>query len=154
MRQTLSADPADPIRQRGAIELIEGALAHLAAVDVEGLLVNAIVKYVESNPEVQRVSQLCAEFDLTERSLQRITARRIGLSPKWLIQRRRLQEAAERLASGETVDLARIAIEIGYADQAHLTRDFRRVTGLTPGRYAAEPRPSKRSGPPPIDERT
>lgn len=97
---------------------------------------------------------MCAEFDLTERSLQRITARRIGLSPKWLIQRRRLQEAAERLASGETVDLARIATEIGYADQAHLTRDFRRVTGLTPGRYAAEPRPSKRSDPPHIDERT
>lgn len=90
--------------------------------------------------EVQRVSQVCAEFGITERSLQRTLARRTGLSPKWLSQRRRLHEAAERLACGVVVDLARIATEIGCADQAHFTRDSRRVTGVTPGRFAAEPR--------------
>ncbi len=141
VREVVGADPADRARQRAAIGLVEGALAHLVPIDQEGLLVNAIVKYVEGDPRVQRVGQVCAEFDLTERSLQRVTARRIGLSPKWLIQRRRLHEAAERLACGVAVDLAGIAAEIGYADQAHFTRDFRRVTGLTPGRYAAEPRP-------------
>jgi AraC-like DNA-binding protein len=64
--------------------------------------------------------------------------RRTGLHPKWLLQRRRLQEAAARLRSGGT-DLARLAADRGYADQAHLTRDFRTVTGLTPGQFAAEP---------------
>jgi AraC-like DNA-binding protein len=62
------------------------------------------------------------------------------LSPKWLIQRRRLHEAAGLLAAGEMPDLATVAARLGYADQAHLTRDFRTVTGMTPGEYAREPR--------------
>lgn len=72
---------------------------------------------------------------LGERALQRLTARRLGLSPAWLVRRRRLHEASSRLRDGR-VRLADLAAELGYADQAHLTRDFRAATGLTPGRFA------------------
>lgn len=119
---------------------MERALDGLAPVDDEGLLVNAVVEYVESEPDVVRVGQVCAHVDISERSLQRLAARRIGLTPKWLIQRRRLHEAAERLATMKPLDLAGLAAGLGYADQAHFTRDFRTVTGLTPGAYAREPR--------------
>ena len=88
---------------------------------------------------MRRVGQICEKFAITERTLQRLTARRIGLSPKWLIQRRRLHEAAERLRDTDRPDLARVAADLGYADQAHFGRDFRAVTGLTPGVFAAEP---------------
>ena len=107
----------------------------LAAVDEEGLLVNAIVEAVETEPDIGQVAQVCQRFAITERSLQRLLRRRIGLSPKWLIQRRRLHEASERLRSGPG-DLAGVAHDLGYADQAHFTRDFRRVTGMTPGVFA------------------
>ena len=110
-------------------------------VDEEGELVNAIVEYVEGDSGVQRVGQVCEKFAIGERSLQRLTARRIGLTLKWLIQRRRTHEAAERLTDPDRPDLARVAADLGYADQAHFGRDFRTVTGLTPGEYAAEPRP-------------
>jgi AraC-like DNA-binding protein len=120
--------------------LMEDALRALPPVDEEGLLVNAIVEYVEGDTDVQRVSQVCEKFAISERSLQRLTARRIGLGPKWLIQRRRLHEAAERLRGPEPPDLARVAADLGYSDQAHFTRDFRTVTGLTPGEFAGEPR--------------
>jgi AraC-like DNA-binding protein len=79
---------------------------------------------------------VCAEFALSERALQRLVQRRLGLTPKWLIQRRRLQEAAERLRDGSTT-LADVAAVLGYADQPHFTRDFSRVTSMTPGEFAA-----------------
>jgi AraC-like DNA-binding protein len=141
VRAALGDDPAEIARQREACALVAEALAVLAPVDDEGRLVNAVVEYVEGDREVQRVSQVCAKFDLGERALQRLTRRRIGLSPKWLVQRRRLHDAAELLRAGSAVDLARVAAELGYADQAHFTRDFRSATGLTPGEFSAEPGP-------------
>ncbi|MDF1605705.1 helix-turn-helix domain-containing protein [Nocardioides sp. YIM 152315] len=140
IRAAVGDDPHDPDRRRRAVMVVEESLRRLLPVDEEGLLVNAIVEYVEGDPEVRRVGQVCAKFAITERSLQRLTARRIGLPPKWLIQRRRLHEAAERLREVRRPDLARVAADLGYADQAHFGRDFRAVTGLTPGGFAAEPR--------------
>jgi AraC-like DNA-binding protein len=140
IRDAIGGEPDDPDRQEAAVAAVEGALTGLLPVDEEGLLVNAVVEYVENDPDVQRVGQVCEKFALSERTLQRLTARRIGLSPKWLIQRRRLHEAAELLAGEERPDLARVAADLGYADQAHFGRDFRAVTGLTPGEFAAERR--------------
>ena len=79
---------------------------------------------------------MCAEFDLSERALQRLVQRRLGLTPKWLVQRRRLQEAAERLRTGGT-PLGEVAAVLGYADQPHFIRDFAKVTSMTPGEFAA-----------------
>ncbi|GAA1795370.1 helix-turn-helix domain-containing protein [Nocardioides hankookensis] len=137
IREAVDDRPDDPDRRALAVTAVEESLVRLLPVDEEGLLVNAIVEYVEGDPEVHRVGQVCDKFAITERTLQRLTARRIGLSPKWLIQRRRLHEAAERLR-GSDRDLARIAADLGYADQAHFGRDFRTVTGLTPGEFATE----------------
>lgn len=133
-------DPTDAGRRLAAVTAVEEWLATLHPVDDEGLMVNAIVEYVEGDTGVQRVGQVCDKFAITERTLQRLTARRIGLSPKWLIQRRRLHEAAERLSGDERPALARVAADLGYSDQAHFGRDFRAVTGVTPGEFAAERR--------------
>jgi AraC-like DNA-binding protein len=73
---------------------------------------------------------------MSERALQRLVHRRLGLTPKWLIQRRRLQDAVERLRQ-RTTTLAHVATELGYADQPHFIRDFSRVTAMTPGEFAA-----------------
>jgi AraC-like DNA-binding protein len=141
VRAAVGDAPDDATRQQAAVLVLEEALSSLPQADEEGLLVNAVVEHVENDTTVERVSQVCEKFALSERSLQRLTARRIGLSPKWLIQRRRLHEAAGLLAAGDAPDLATVAARLGYSDQAHFTRDFRTVTGLTPGEYAREPRP-------------
>jgi AraC-like DNA-binding protein len=141
VRLLLRDTPEDPAAQREAARLVEEVLSTLLPVDDEGLLVNAIVEHVESESDVQSVRQITERFGMNERTLQRLTARRIGLSPKWLIQRRRLHEAAELLRAGEPPDLAQLALRLGYVDQAHFGRDFRSVTGLTPGRFVREPRP-------------
>ena len=46
--------------------------------------------------------------------------------------------AAQRLREDRAVTVSRIAAELGYADHAHLTADFRRVLGLTPSGYREE----------------
>lgn len=132
----LAGDPTDEARQRAATDRVGAFLRRYLPVDAEGALVDAVVAAVEDDPSLLRVSELCDRFGVTERTLQRLTRRRLGLSPKWLVQRRRLHEAAGRLREGGTT-LAGLAAELGYADESHLSRDFRRVTGMTPGAFAA-----------------
>ncbi len=136
IRQVMAPNPSDSAAHRAAARLMSEQLQSYLPIDAEGRMINELVASVEESPQLRLVGQLCAQFGLTERSLQRLTQRRLGLSPKWLILRRRLHEAADRLRA-EEVDLAGIAAELGYADQTHLTRDFRRVTGWTPGAFAA-----------------
>jgi AraC-like DNA-binding protein len=52
-----------------------------------------------------------------------------------VMRRARLHEAATRADSGEPVDWATLALDLGYADQAHLTRDFTTTIGVPPSRY-------------------
>jgi AraC-like DNA-binding protein len=53
-----------------------------------------------------------------------------------VIRRARLLEAARRADEGDVVDWAELALDLGYADQAHLTRDFTATIGVPPARYA------------------
>lgn len=137
VRRIMSPDPSSPEAHAAAISLVEDALCDLLPIDEEGLLVNRIVAWVEDHPGVRRVTEIADRFGLGERSLQRLLLRRVGLSPKWLIQRRRLHAAVEAIKSGRG-SLADVAADLGYSDQAHFTRDFRAVTGRTPGDYAAD----------------
>ncbi|MEO5873514.1 MAG: helix-turn-helix domain-containing protein, partial [Streptosporangiaceae bacterium] len=66
---------------------------------------------------------------------QRLFAEYVGVSPKWVLRRARLQKAATRADRGDTIDWAALAAELGYADQAHLVRDFTATVGLPPARY-------------------
>jgi AraC-like DNA-binding protein len=101
--------------------------------------VAAIVARITDDPGLRRVDQLSASSGMTARTLQRLFADYVGVSPKWVMRRARLHEAAERADSGEPVDWAVLASDLGYADQAHLTRDFTVTIGVPPSRYAAAP---------------
>ncbi|MBM6622228.1 AraC family transcriptional regulator [Micrococcaceae bacterium RIT802] len=108
-------------------------------VDDDGLLINRIADEVENDGGLLQVRVLASRFGLGERALQRLVHERLGLTPKWLIQRRRLQEAAHLLSQGAGPDLARLAYALGYADQAHFSRDFSAVTGMNPTQYLRQP---------------
>ena len=103
--------------------------------DAVSLRADEIVQVAESDRGIVAVSQLAEAFSLSVRSVQDICNRAIGVSPKWLIRCFRLQDALERLDAGITVNLAALAQELGYFDQAHFTRDFKRIAGVSPGRY-------------------
>jgi AraC-like DNA-binding protein len=96
-----------------------------------------LVQLIISDPGLRRVDQLAEASGQSARALQRLFANYVGVSPKWVMRRSRLHEAALRADSGEPVDWAQLAIDLGYADQAHLTRDFTATLGISPTRYAA-----------------
>ncbi|MCD2192357.1 AraC family transcriptional regulator [Actinomycetospora endophytica] len=60
-------------------------------------------------------------------------AAEFGLPPHRYLVGRRVEAARRLLLAG--VPAARVAVEAGFHDQAHLTRHFRRLLGVTPGRY-------------------
>lgn len=103
-----------------------------------------IARFAEVDRAVCRLSDLAALAGASERTLQRMFLRYAGVSPTWVIRRYRLLEAAESVREGEQVSWAEVAAELGYADQAHLTRDFRAATGQTPAAYAAAQRGAPR----------
>lgn len=82
------------------------------------------------------VHDLADVVGTTPRTLQRLFARYVGVSPKWVLQRHRVHVAADLLAADPGQDLATLATAVGYYDQAHLGTDFARVTGTTPAAYA------------------
>ncbi|MFE4976330.1 DUF6597 domain-containing transcriptional factor [Kitasatospora sp. NPDC056651] len=110
--------------------------AGLPAPDPVAVEVAAVVDRITGTPDLCRVDDLAAELGLTVRRLQRLFAEYVGASPKWVLRRARLHEAAERARAGGELDLAALAAELGYSDQAHLTRDFTAAVGVSPARYA------------------
>ena len=70
---------------------------------------------------------------LTRYDLARQFRIRFGTSPYRYLLMRRLEFARERIHRG--YQLAEVALDAGFADQAHFTRGFRSAFGLTPARY-------------------
>lgn len=99
--------------------------------------VTALVERITASPQLFRVDELARELDLPVRRLQRLFAEYVGASPKWVLRRARLHEAAARADGGADIDWAALAADLGYADQAHLTRDFTAAVGAPPSRYAS-----------------
>jgi AraC-like DNA-binding protein len=110
--------------------------ANLPDRDPRADLAAAVVERITYGPEVVRVDMLAKEYDMTVRQLQRLFAEHVGVGPKWVIRRYRLHEVTQRMADGTRIDWAGLAAELGYADQAHFTRDFTTMFGEAPTRYA------------------
>ena len=118
------------------IAAAEGFLrARWPAEDPQVELVGRIVAALLHDREIARVEDVAQRFGLRLRTLQRLFARYVGVSPKWVLRRYRLQEAAEQLAAGERSDWTRLALDLGYFDHAHFIRDFRAVVGRSPAEY-------------------
>ncbi|MFE3027723.1 DUF6597 domain-containing transcriptional factor [Nocardia tengchongensis] len=132
----------DTLRRR---ELIEDFL--VAAQGAEGdqrayRQVLAIVEAMEHDRDLTRVDQVTERFDIPVRTLQRLFRRYVGAGPKWVLRRYRLQDGAHLLAEGRTSDLAALALELGYFDQAHFSNEFAKEIGMPPLEYARISLPS------------
>jgi AraC-like DNA-binding protein len=78
---------------------------------------------------------LAGEQHVSRRQLERDFGRFIGTSPRHLARVVRVQAVSRRAQAG--AGLADIAADVGFADQAHMTRVVQQLTGLTPRRFVA-----------------
>lgn len=118
-------------------EIVEAFLRErLPERDPNVELLNAMINAIRSDRTITRVDDVAARFGMNKRSLQRLFSLYVGGTPKWLIQRCRLQEAADQLATEPVTDYAEIALRLGYFDQAHFIKDFKAVIGKSPAEYA------------------
>ncbi|GAA4443156.1 helix-turn-helix domain-containing protein [Actinokineospora soli] len=99
--------------------------------------VRALVAAIAEDRDLTRVDDLAARSGRTVRSVQRLFNEYVGVGPKWVIRRFRMHEAAARADEGGAVDWASLAVELGFSDQAHFTREFTAAIGISPARYAA-----------------
>ena len=119
-------------------------LTRLPAQDEQATLAGRIVLEAMNDRSLTSVEQMSDRHALSVRQLQRLFRKYVGVSPKWVIKRFRLQEAAERLEQNPSVSWAELAVTLGYSDQAHFIKDFKSVVGQSPAAYsmAAKSRPT------------
>lgn len=133
-----------------AVTAFSDWLAHrVGRIDGAASQANALVDVLMGDHAADTVEEAATRLAVSVRTLQRLAHRYVGISPAAMIRRRRLQEAAERLRLDAGLDLSALAAELGYADHAHLTRDFRSVLGIAPRTYraAAGKEPAEGAGP-------
>ncbi|MCD2192594.1 AraC family transcriptional regulator [Actinomycetospora endophytica] len=138
---TGAGESGDEAREPARVAVLAGALEGVLAKADPGVVaqareVAAVARIAETDRDVRRLDDLAARAGVTPRALQRLFARHAGVSPTWVLRRYRLLEAAESVRNGERVAWSDVAGALGYADQAHLVRDFRAALGRTPEAYA------------------
>jgi AraC-like DNA-binding protein len=100
--------------------------------------VRALVDLAENDHGLTRAETLADRAGMSLRSLQRLFTEYVGIGPKWVIQRYRILDVAAAAHGGDPVDWAALAVELGFSDQAHLTRTFTQVVGTPPATYRRE----------------
>ncbi|MDF3820546.1 helix-turn-helix domain-containing protein [Leptospira sp. 96542] len=108
---------------------------YLPEKDPKVALVNSIIDRIKTDRNIQSVEQISKFSSMNLRSLQRLFHEYVGVSPKWVIQRFRIQEVADRIEKEKSIQYAEFALDLGYYDQAHFIKDFKNTIGLSPEEY-------------------
>jgi AraC-like DNA-binding protein len=129
----LAAVTDEPGPHEGMLAL-RGRLEARAPRGPGDALVDAAVA-AAADPALTRVDELADRLGVTVRTLQRRFERHLGVGPKWVLRRCRIQDALAVIEAGGDVDHASLALRLGFADQAHFTNAFTEQVGVPPGAY-------------------
>jgi AraC-like DNA-binding protein len=122
-------DPASEKDRDRLEELLLVQLQHALPVDQP---IVALVDRLTSASEAPSVAEMARELDLSARQLQRRFLAAVGLSPKHFVRVVRFARVWFQASMQEPETWADLAVANGYADQAHLVREFRDFGALPP----------------------
>ncbi len=124
----------DETGARGLISVSVDLRTPVDAAAPHGRLVSAVDLARRDFARNPSVAELAAAADMTVAQLERTTRRILGVTPKQLVLRFRLEEAL-RLLGATDLSIAEVAAQCGYYDQSAFSRQFKRVTGQPPSAY-------------------
>lgn len=107
--------------------------------DERAKLAQEVVEFIEANREIFEVAVVAQHFHVSPRALQRLFADYVGIGPKWVIERYRMIEAIEALNNSSNISLTELSHALGYFDQAHFSKAFKRLTGRRPTEIGLPP---------------
>jgi AraC-like DNA-binding protein len=126
------ARDAAPVHRAAALS---AALSRLALKPPGPLVHRAVTALSEASGRPARIQRLARALGTTTRTLERRVRDATGLSPGLLLAISRFRRAFRALGRAPAGSWARVAVDSGYYDQAHLIREFRRFAGAPPGRF-------------------
>jgi AraC-like DNA-binding protein len=129
----LAADLPDSWRSTARVESVARAVLD-ARRSPPALVTDFIAATLEAGGG--RLTRLRRGLAVHERALERAAAAWLGMSPKQYTRLVRIDAAKHWISQG--VALAEVAADLGFADQAHLTRDFREQLGCTPRSFCRD----------------
>jgi AraC family transcriptional regulator len=96
----------------------------------------AVVEYVEEHLDASpTLEQFAAIAHLSPYHFARQFKAATGLPPHQYVIVRRVERARELLHAGTELTLAQVAADVGFSDQSQFTHHFKRLVGVTPGRF-------------------
>jgi AraC-like DNA-binding protein len=119
------------------LAILEGWLTHRFGRSELSPLAAEALRALRAGHRALRVERIAESLDVTSRHLERLFRTQVGYPPKLLARIFRARRAKKLLAARPGLPLSDIAYDLGYADQAHFTREFKSVIGLTPASYRA-----------------
>jgi AraC-like DNA-binding protein len=114
---------------------LDAVLTAVAASADADMIAGHAASFAHEHRGLVRVEALAQHAGVTERQLQRLFLRDIGLSPKQFLRTIRFQEILRALQGGTPTRWADLALRFGFYDQAHFIRDFKTFTGETPSQW-------------------
>ena len=130
------ADPdlaADPVRWGDTAE--EGIMRLPADADPRYDQLLDVIADMLTDRSLLTVADVAHRHGSTPRTLQRLFTRYVGVGPKWVLARYRMHDVVTDIDEGYAGSLTSLAHRYGWYDQAHFTRDFTSLVGVTPRQY-------------------
>ena len=122
--------PADRFRA------VEGWLLRRLRLAENGYhLAAAAARIIETSPQMATIDSVARGAGVSCKHLVSVFREHAGVTPKQYQRIKRFQVVVARIEKSQTVDWAQVALESGFYDQAHLIREFRHYSGMTPTQY-------------------
>lgn len=116
-------------------EILIGSLRRSPPVES---YIDSVVRHVEAHHGGVRIDDIAVRFGKSRRQMERVFLQTTGVPLKFFCMIARLRHAADLIIHPASRSLTAVAHDSGYSDQAHMTRDFRRLAGVSPGQLRAD----------------